>query len=65
MYKLLTSRKDSTVLSVGFEESNAMRKLKMTDWKVTAKKWKNHVKIFSWYVFGQVANQENVTYGER
>ena len=60
MYKLITSSKNSDVLSIGFDRSTARRRAEMTNNKNV--KGKYHLRIMFKDVFGFAEHQEKATY---
>ena len=61
IYKLITSRKNSDDLSIGFDRSRARRQDEMTDNKNV--KGNYHLRIMLKVVFGFAEHQEKATYG--
>ena len=61
MYKVVTSRKDSDDLSIGFDRDRGRRKKESTNNKNI--KGKYHTRIYLKNVFGHAEHQEKCTYG--
>ena len=61
MYKIISSNKDTDVLSVDFHRNKKARETEITKNKTT--KGNSHVIIYLKDVFGFAEHQENATYG--
>ena len=61
MYKLLTSSKDSDVLSIGFDSNRGRRKSDLSNNK--SFKGKYHIRNYLKDIFGFAEHQEKATYG--